>query len=445
MDPVAGQLPGLGPDAAKSNKPGERGFCGWGELTFTLTEWLAGKVQVIVNSKGQVTVKGEIAPPAQIVLFEQKEWIKNIFKVEVRASYGIPVVGNVFVFANIGLDAMAKIGPGVIKDIKLKGQYSTDPAVEKSISLEGTLNISAFAGLRLRAEGGVGIEILGHDIKAGVGVWALAGVRGYVEATPVIGYRDKGAHGEFYIKGGMEIAAQMFLGLGGDLFVALEDPWWSPISDHRWTWPLGQIEYPVGEFGLGADVEYIFGSKTWPTINFSDAKFDSSKFMTNLLDDNAPKGAGNKDQQKPGKWSEGNAGAPKAPGPQEKGKKEPAKAKGKAPPGKEAAGGGGKGKKDPKADGPDKPLFSGPIGEQVGFSDGHEQHKLWIEEKGNQRSPWWRAGPSVPVEARLAARVEGASSAISSPKDKGQGRSAGSTPRAPRRARSRRRAETSRR
>jgi hypothetical protein len=380
MDPVAGQIPELGPEAQKNSKPGKRALCGFGELTFNITEWLAGKVQVIVNSKGQVTVKGEIAPPAQIVLFDQKEWVKNLFKVEIRASYGIPVVGNVFVFANIGLDALAKIGPGVIKDIKLQGQYSTDPEVEKSISLEGTLNISAFAGLRLRAEGGVGITILGHDIKAGVGVWALAGVRGYVEATPIIGYRDKGkgSKGEFYIKGSMEIAGQLILGLGGDLFVEVVTPWWSPLSDKRWTWPLGQIEYPLGEFGIGASVDYVFGSKKWPEINFSEAKFDSDKFLTDVMNDSAPKGGGTKDENKKGAWNEGGDGKSKAGKDADKGK------------------GGGKGKDDKKSGGG----FTGPIGEKVGFSDGKESHTLWIAEKGHDAEPMAASTPEK-VEAKI--------------------------------------------
>ena len=180
------ELPG--PD--KPVKPGPRAFCGWGQLTFRVTDWLAGTATVIVNSKGQATVVGEIAPPKEFILFEQKEWVKRLVKVEIRAGYGIPVVGQVGLFASIALDAVAKLGPGKLYQIKLTGAYSTDPRVTKQLSIEGTLNISAFAGLRLRAEAGLVVEILAHDIKAGVGLNAIAGVRGYVEARPRIGMRE---------------------------------------------------------------------------------------------------------------------------------------------------------------------------------------------------------------------------------------------------------------
>ena len=51
---------------------------------------------VIVNSKGQATIIGEIAPPKEFILFAQKDWEKRLFKVEARGGYGIPVVGQVF-------------------------------------------------------------------------------------------------------------------------------------------------------------------------------------------------------------------------------------------------------------------------------------------------------------------------------------------------------------
>ena len=251
-------------------RPGPRAMAGWGDLDFRFTPWLTGKATVIVDGEGNVTVVGEIAPPLRIEIFPQKDIVKPVFKLEARALYGVPVVGNIFVFANVGIDALAKFGPGTLYNMRIEGTYSTDPAVLDRFSISATLNISAFAGLRLRGEGGAGIEVLDHDIKAGVGVWALAGIRGYVEATPTIGYRElaapvEGEEGQFFIKGHMELAAQPFLGLGGDLFVELDSPWWSPAPDKKWTWPIGELDYPLpGQFGIGADVDYVIGSARAP-------------------------------------------------------------------------------------------------------------------------------------------------------------------------------------
>ena len=166
----------------------------------------------------------------------------------------------------------------------------------------------------MRGEGGAGIEMLDHDIKAGVGVWALAGIRGYVEATPTIGYRElaapvEGEEGEFFIKGHMELAAQPFLGLGGDLFVELDSPWWSPGPGQEVDLAIGQLDYPLpGEFGIGADVDYVIGSPELPEIQFTDVDFNAEKFMTDLMNDKvAPEGKG--EEEKPGEWKEGEGAA----------------------------------------------------------------------------------------------------------------------------------------
>ena len=341
-------------------KPGKRAFCGWGQLNFRVTDWLTGTATVIVNSKGQATIIGEIAPPKEFILFEQKEWKQRLFKIEIRAAYGIPVVGQVGLFANIALDAIAQVGPGKLHKIKLMGAYSTDPRVAKQLSIEGVINISAFAGLRLRAEAGLVVTIIGHDIKAGVGLNAMAGVRGYVEATPRIGMREKApGKPEYYIQGHMEIAAQPVLGFGGDLFVEIDTPWWSPLSDKKWTWPLFSIEYPLpGEFGIGADVDYVLGSKQWPTVEFSELAFDSSKFLTDVMNDNADNGSGG-EAKKAGDWHEGKGGGALA------------KAKNK--------GGTGKKPGEPGAD-------SEPVGEALTFSDGKEAHRLWFQEKSGAAS-----------------------------------------------------------
>jgi hypothetical protein len=312
LPPVTAADPTATSAAAEGPRPGPRALAGWGTLDFRFTDWLTGKAQVIVDGAGHVTVVGEIVPEARKELFPQRDIVKPLPKLEVRALYGVPLVGNVFLFANVGLEALAKFGPATLYDIRLLGTYSTDPQVLQNFSIAGTLNISAFAGLRLRGEGGAGVELLDHDIKAGVGINALAGVRGYVEATPTVGYRETadplaGKKGEFFIRGHMELAAQPFLGLDGDLFVDLDSPFWSPAPDKRWTWPLGQLEYPLpGQFGIGADVDYVIGSDTFPEIQFTAVDFSADRFMTDLLNDHVPPKS--KGEQAPaGHWQEGGA------------------------------------------------------------------------------------------------------------------------------------------
>lgn len=284
---------------------------GEGNLTFAFTDWLNGTAQAIIDPKGHLTIIGEITPQKEFELFPQKDYNKDLFKIEARASYGIPVVGNIFIYANISMDAFAKLGPAKFYNIIIKGTYSTDPKKSKDFSIQGSLNISAAAGLRLRGEGGAGLEILAHDIKAGAGINAIAAIRGYAEATPVIGYREKAKEGEdkkgeFFIRGDLEIAAQPFLGLSGDLFVEIDAPWWSPVPDKKWTWPLGGKEWPIGgNFGINALVDYVFGSGQPPALDFKPVDFSADKFMTDLFSDKAKPKSGEAEQK--GTWKEKNS------------------------------------------------------------------------------------------------------------------------------------------
>lgn len=291
---------------------------GEGNLTFAFNEWLNGNAQVIINPKGYLTIIGKITPQKEFILFEQKDYNKHLFSFEARASYGIPVVGNIFIFATVGMDAFAKLGPGKFYNIVVDGTYSTDPKKTNAFTIRGSLNVSAAAGLRLRAEAGAGLEILSHDIKAGAGIDGIAGIKGYAEAVPIIGYREKGTQGEdkkgeFFIRGELEIAAQPFLGLSGDMFVAIVTPWWSPLSDKRWTWPLFSKEWPIGgSFGIGASLDYVFGSGQLPKLDFKPVDFSADKFMTDMYQDKAKSGSG-KEIEKPGQWKEKNSAAADAP------------------------------------------------------------------------------------------------------------------------------------
>ena len=275
---------------AKEGKK-ERGLAATGRLSFNLTTWFAGTVQVVVDGKGAVTVIGKIAPPGEIILFAERPWNKEIVKFEAKAYYGIPVVGNLNLFANISLIAIAKLGPARLYAIEILGTYSTDPEIQKNIEISGSINISAYGGLRLRAEGGAGIEILGHDLKFGIGLNADVGVKAYADARPTIGYRDPGV---FYVSGTLDLVAQPMLGLGGEFFIELDAPWYSPLSDDRWSWPLFSKEWPLGDpIGMSATVkDYVLGSGKVPEIELKPPEFDPSKFMTTMVDDKLPNKTG---------------------------------------------------------------------------------------------------------------------------------------------------------
>lgn len=289
-----------------------------GVLRFHFTDWLTGSARVFIDPWGHFTVCGEITPQAEIELFPQKNYGRELPSLEARAAYGIPVLGNVFLFLGIGLELWAVVGPAKFYNLKVSGQYSTDPAVAKDFRIQGSLNISAAAGLDARIEGGAGVEIADHDVKAGIGLTGRAGIKGYAEATPVVGYREnpKTGQGEFFISGDLELGAQPFLGLSGDFFLRVDSPWWSPLGDRKWSWPFVHKEWPLpGTLGIRARVDYVFGSRDWPRIEFGRVDFDPGKFASDLVHRRVKSGRG--EREAPGRWKERNrAGArgPSAPG-----------------------------------------------------------------------------------------------------------------------------------
>jgi hypothetical protein len=308
-----GAVPAAAPDGAAQAagpRPGRRVVVGWGTLRVRLADWLGGDALVVMEHDGNVTVVGKVTPKMDHPLVEQQpEKTLHLFSFSAGAYYGIPVVGDVHLKASVDLEAFARFGPVTLDKMELDGNWSTNPERLKSLALTGTLNASAVAGLRLTAEGKVGLEILEHSIDIGAGMKATAGIKGYVVAVPRIGYREiadpqAGKRGEFFIGGHMEIAAQPFLGLEGYFFVDLDSPWWSPAPSKRWPWPIGSLEYALpGMFAIGADVEHVLGSGRVPEVKFGQVSFDPDKFLTDLVDEKVPNKVA-RDDRKAGSWQE---------------------------------------------------------------------------------------------------------------------------------------------
>ena len=297
------------PEVAVTKTKNNQVLAGWGEVQATITPWLEGTAKVGIDSQGHVTIVGEIVVPNEIELMEQRGKKVDIFSVEIRAGYGIPLVGQVFLFASIGMFANAGFGPLVLKDVGFTGTYSTDPSVLQEFSITGTLGINAFAILGLEAEAGVGVTLLGHDVKAGVNVTAAAGLRAYAEATPTFQYKESAAPeggkvGESRLKGHFEAAAQLFLQLSGALFYELDSPWWSPAPDGREEYPLGEVQYPIGDsMGIGADMDWLVGSNEVPELSFSPVEFDPDKFTADVMADPPPRKMGDADANPEGEWT----------------------------------------------------------------------------------------------------------------------------------------------
>ncbi|MDX2361909.1 MAG: DUF4157 domain-containing protein [Crocinitomicaceae bacterium] len=292
----------------KEKKKGNQVLAGWGTVTTNITPWLSGEASVGIDSEGHVTIVGEINVDDEIELMEERGKKIDIFKVEIRGGFGIPLVGQVFLFASIGMFMNAGFGPLVLKDVSLAGTYSTDSTKLRNFTITGTLGINAFAILGLEAEAGVGLTLIGHTVKAGVNLTAAAGIRAYAEATPTFEYIEKatpegGKVGESHLKGHFEAAAQLFLQLSGALFFSLDSPWWSPVPEGRTEYPFGNVQYPIGpSMGIGADIDWLVGSPEAPELEFSPVEFNADKFTKDVMADPPDKKRGDSDADPEGEW-----------------------------------------------------------------------------------------------------------------------------------------------
>lgn len=297
--------------APAAKTPGNQVLVAWGEVTATITPWLEGSAKIGIDAEGHVTIVGEIVVTDEVELMEQRGRKVDLFDVEIRAGYGIPLVGQVFLFASIGMFINAGFGPLVLRDIRFEGTYSTDPSILQNFNITGTLALNAFAVLGLEAEAGVGLTLLGHDVKAGVNVTAAAGLRAYALATPSFEYSESqapegGKVGEAHLRGHFEAAAQLFMQLSGSLFYELDSPWWSPAPDGRTDHPLGDVQYPIGDsLGIGADIDWLVGSPDVPEVEFSPIEFDPEQFTADVMADPPPNRGGNSDQSPEGDWQDG--------------------------------------------------------------------------------------------------------------------------------------------
>ena len=152
------------------------------------------------------------------------------------------------------------------------------------------------------------------------GVTAAAGLRAYANAKPTFLYKERndengGKIGEAWLMGRFDAAAQLFLMLKGELFLGLDAPWWSPVSDRDNSWPFADFEYPLGSMGIGGDVKWLVGDPNPPELSYDEVDFEPSMFTSDIMEKPPEKNStgqgGEKDDE--GKWEDKSNANPNGP------------------------------------------------------------------------------------------------------------------------------------
>jgi|GEM_PF-6631291 len=155
---------------------------GSGTLDMELFKGLKGQVEVAVDEKRDIRVKGKLSVPGQIELFPEKKYEKSFFSFEKKFpiwGITIPVIDvNVGIFAEIhaGAGFRAKFGPGVLRDITLTGEFGTDPEAATEFGLGGEFFVPAGAEIVVNVGGGIGLGLAIADITGGIEAVGVAGL-----------------------------------------------------------------------------------------------------------------------------------------------------------------------------------------------------------------------------------------------------------------------------
>ncbi len=289
---------------SSSNKPGGRALAGHGTLDFELNEHFKGKVEVIVDGEGYITVIGKWAPDTRVALFDglkpEKPYEKPLFAKDFE--YGIPYLASFGIGVKIDLFATWGVNPAYLHNLHISGVYSTNPRLQNNRwTIGANLNISAFAeaGIKVFIFGFA--KLLGHSVQVGLNMIAAAGIKGYLDSGIELGLRPskkKKGESEYFISGKVVMAAQPYIRLGSEFAVALDSPWWSPVPDKTWSWPLGELFFPIaGSLGIQMDIDHAIGSGEWPTVDFKPHSFDPEHFMEAITEDQDSLKANNGDKE----------------------------------------------------------------------------------------------------------------------------------------------------
>ncbi|HEX8979720.1 MAG TPA: DUF4157 domain-containing protein [Parasulfuritortus sp.] len=264
----------------KGNVGGEGGkdykAFGSADLTAKLGP-VSGTVKLKVSDKGKVEIGGKLTMPDQ-KLFDQypkgDAAKHNLVKIKTPSIplVGIPL-GGIVLFADFSIDAIASVGPGMVKNIGVELE-PFDPSVfqVENLKIKGgaELEIPAQAGISLSAGVNIAAEVLIAQLGGNVTVTASAGIP--PDPPAVRGKTDftwSKADG-FDIQNTLSINAQpkATFSLSGELY-ARANLYIDTITLWSRTWPLGQVSY---DLPLSVTASATFGWNSRTGFRFDPAK-----------------------------------------------------------------------------------------------------------------------------------------------------------------------------
>ncbi|MFL6332160.1 MAG: DUF4157 domain-containing protein [Pyrinomonadaceae bacterium] len=260
---------------------------GSGMLEMELFKGLKGEVEVAVDEKKNIGVKGKLSVPGQVELFPEKKFEKSFFNFEKKFpiwGITIPVIDvNVGIFAEVHASAgfRSKFGPGVLRDIALTGEFGTDPEAATEFGLGGEFYLPAAAEVVANVGGGIGLGLAVADITGGIEAVGVAGLYSALTVRPNFRY----AGGKYTVSGMAEIAGVAQLKFGINAFAKIDvGVWLFKGTVWRKDWTLAEWVWNTGlNLALRANISYTLGEDFAPDISFETGSVDPEKFIKDAM------------------------------------------------------------------------------------------------------------------------------------------------------------------
>jgi hypothetical protein len=253
---------------------------GGGSLTLTLTPWLKATAGVQFLPNGEIEIRGRIALPDTVDVFDRREFEKTLFRAPTLEIpiFAIPLgpksIGIVATI-NGSLSLTAGFGPGQLQELYGEVTYNPDHPEQTTLAGGGRFVIPADAGLTLSADVGVGASVAIASLTGGIELTGSLGLEGEAAAQVNVNWNPQSGV-ELKAKGSIIVNPKFTFEVNA-LVRAKLSLLVTSISK-VWRYNLASFDWgPDIRFGVVFPIHYIEGEPF-------DISFDDVEFITPNID-----------------------------------------------------------------------------------------------------------------------------------------------------------------
>lgn len=256
---------------------------GQGQASIVFGKILTGTAGIEYTPDGRIILSGEIALPPTFDVFPKVPYNKSLLKIAPPdfPIWGVklgPVGIGIFAFVDAELRFEAFVGPGQLRDTKVKATLDIDKPEDAVVEGQAMFFVPSYAGLTLDLGGGLKAQVAVAYVKGRVGLDGTLGISVDVSAAVDVNWnRTDGlalaAEAEITGRPKFEVGVNASVTAGVDL------PW--PLGDIEKTW--GPWRKKLGEFGPDMELGASFPIK-WSENKGLDLSLDNIKLKKPKLD-----------------------------------------------------------------------------------------------------------------------------------------------------------------